>query len=307
MKSIKTRLVSAFLLIMTILSLFPTTAFAASSTGKGITITKNQNYWSTRLLANGTPYSYRPPLVDGKLVYCMDSGLGYHYATPPYLNSFTWTSGTGADADAVLQSALTNSGLSEMDAATVENVKWMMTYLNDCKESNVGQLFMAVQTYVWENQSYKGEPGGDGDAGGYANADTYELYLSLIDSLLAKKASAFCHAADRNSAYRQDGSGGRHSALLAFSRARAPDFYDNSRISAEKHCTFAPFGRHKNARKAASPKSRARHTHGRNFDKFCCVVRLYSRFFCVAKRHISAFFRGKSHYRPLQSDTDFGS
>ena len=189
MKSIKTRLVSAFLLIMTILSLFPTTAFAASSTGKGITITKNQNYWSTRLLANGTPYSYRPPLVDGKLVYCMDSGLGYHYATPSYLNSFAWTSGTSADADAVLQSALTNSGLSEMDAATVENVKWMMTYLNDCKESNVGQLFMAVQTYVWENQSYKGEPGGDGDAGGYANADTYELYLSLIDSLLAKKAA----------------------------------------------------------------------------------------------------------------------
>ena len=43
MKSIKTRLVSAFLLIMTILSLFPTTAFAASSTGKGITITKNQS------------------------------------------------------------------------------------------------------------------------------------------------------------------------------------------------------------------------------------------------------------------------
>ena len=189
MKSIKTRLVSAFLLIMTILSLFPTAAFAASGTGKGITITKDQAYWSTRLLANGTPYSYRPPLVDGKLVYCMDSGLGYHYATASYLNSFTWTSGTGADADAVLQSAVTNSSLGEMDAATVENVKWMMTYLNDCKESNVGQLFMAVQTYVWENQSYKGEPGGDGDAGGYANADTYELYLSLIDSLLAKKAA----------------------------------------------------------------------------------------------------------------------
>ena len=188
MKSIKTRLVSAFLLVMTILSLFPTTAFAASSTGKGITITKNQNYWSTRLLANGTPYSYRPPLVDGKLVYCMDSGLGYHYATASYLNSFTWTSGTGADADTVLQSALTNSGLSEMDAATVENVKWMMTYLNDCKASNVGQLFMAVQTYVWDHQSYKGEPGGDGDAGGYANADTYDLYLSLIDWLLEQKA-----------------------------------------------------------------------------------------------------------------------
>ena len=189
MKPMKKRLLSLLLTLVTILSLLPTAVLAASKTGSGIQITQNQAYWSTRLLANGTPYSYRPPLVDGKLVYCMDSGLGYHYATASYLNSFTWTSGTGADADAVLQSAVTNSGLSEMDAATVENVKWMMTYLNDCKASNVGQLFMAVQTYVWDHQSYKGEPGGDGDAGGYANADTYELYLSLIDSLLAKKAA----------------------------------------------------------------------------------------------------------------------
>ena len=188
MKTIRTKFLSLLLALVTILSLLPTAAFAASNTGSGLKITTNQAYWSARLLANGTPYSYRPPLVDGKLVYCMDSGLGYHYATSSYLNSFTWTSGTGADADAVLQLALTNSGLSEMDAATVENVKWMMTYLNDCKESNVGQLFMAVQTYVWENQSYKGEPGGDGDAGGYANADTYDLYLSLIDWLLEQKA-----------------------------------------------------------------------------------------------------------------------
>ena len=188
MKSIKHRLLSLLLTLVTVLSLLPTAAFAASNTGSGLKITTNQAYWSTRLLANGTPYSYRPPLVDGKLVYCMDSGLGYHYATPSYLNSFTWTSGTGADADAVLQSAVTNSGLSEMDATTVENVKWMMTYLNDCKASNVGQLFMAVQTYVWDHQSYKGEPGGDGDAGGYANADTYDLYLSLIDWLLEQKA-----------------------------------------------------------------------------------------------------------------------
>ena len=188
MKSIKHRLLSLLLTLVTVLSLLPTAAFAASNTGSGLKITTNQAYWSTRLLANGTSYSYRPPLVDGKLVYCMDSGLGYHYATPSYLNSFTWTSGTGADADAVLQSAVTNSGLSEMDTATVENVKWMMTYLNDCKASNVGQLFMAVQTYVWDHQSYKGEPGGDGDAGGYANADTYDLYLSLIDWLLEQKS-----------------------------------------------------------------------------------------------------------------------
>ena len=205
MKPMKKRLLSLLLTLVTILSLLPTAAFAASNTGSGLKITTNQAYWSTRLLANGTPYSYRPPLVDGKLVYCMDSGLGYHYATASYLNSFTWTSGTGADADAVLQSAVTNSGLSEMDAATVENVKWMMTYLNDCKESNVGQLFMAVQTYVWENQSYKGEPGGDGDAGGYANADTYELYLSLIDDLLAKKAAEDAEFLKQIEAYKAQG------------------------------------------------------------------------------------------------------
>ena len=158
MKKIRTKFLPLLLALVTILSLLPTSAFAASKTGSGIQITQNQAYWSTRLLANGTPYSYRPPLADGKLVYCMDSGLGYHYATKSFLDSFTWTSGSGADADAVLQSAITNSGLSEMDAMTIENVKWMMTYLNDCKASNVGQLFMAVQTYVWENQSSKANP-----------------------------------------------------------------------------------------------------------------------------------------------------
>ena len=80
MKSIKHRLLSLLLTLVTILSLLPTAAFAASNTGSGLKITTNQAYWSTRLLANGTPYSYRPPLVDGKLVYCMDSGLGYSQA-----------------------------------------------------------------------------------------------------------------------------------------------------------------------------------------------------------------------------------
>ena len=79
MKSIKHRLLSLLLTLVTILSLLPTAAFAASNTGSGLKITTNQAYWSTRLLANGTPYSYRPPLVDGKLVYCMDSGLGYYH------------------------------------------------------------------------------------------------------------------------------------------------------------------------------------------------------------------------------------
>ena len=173
---------------MTLLSLLPTTAFAATGTGKGITITTNQVYWSTRILANGTPYSYRPPEAAGRLLYCLDSGLGYHNATPSYCDSFTYTSATNADADAVLKTAVANSGLGEMDAATLANVKWLMTYINDSKASNIGQLFLAVQTYIWDHQSYKGAGDGTGDAGGYANTDTYDLYLSLIDSMLAQKA-----------------------------------------------------------------------------------------------------------------------
>ena len=188
MKSIKKRLLSFLLTLITILSLLPTSALAASGTGKGITITKDQTYWSTRLLANGTPYSYRPPMAAGRLLYCLDSGLGYHNATQSFFDSYTYTSATNADADTVLKTAIANSGLGEMDAATLANVKWLMTYINDSKASNVGQLFMAVQTYVWDHQSYKGEPGGDGDAGGYANADTYEMYLGLIDWMLAQKA-----------------------------------------------------------------------------------------------------------------------
>ena len=49
MKTIKTRLISTLLVVMTLLSLLPTTAFAATGTGKGITITTNQVYWSTRI------------------------------------------------------------------------------------------------------------------------------------------------------------------------------------------------------------------------------------------------------------------
>ena len=135
MKTLKTRLISTLLVVMTLLSLLPTTAFAATGTGKGITITTNQVYWSTRILANGTPYSYRPPEAAGRLLYCLDSGLGYHNATPSYCDSFTYTSATNADADAVLKTAVANSGLGEMDAATLANVKWLMTYINDSKAS----------------------------------------------------------------------------------------------------------------------------------------------------------------------------
>ena len=188
MKSIKTRLVSAFLLVMTILSLFPTTAFAATSTGTGIKPTSNTNYWTTRLLHDGTPYSYKPPMAAGKLLYCLDRGYGYRWGTASFLNSYTYTSATGADADTVLKTALAQSGMGELDAQQLENFKWMMTFIVDYKGDIPGSLFMAAQTFVWDYQTFKGEGDGDIDAGGFANADTYETYLGYIDWMLAQKA-----------------------------------------------------------------------------------------------------------------------
>ena len=63
MKKIRTRLLSLLLVLVTVLSLLPTSALAASSTGTGIKPTSNTNYWTTRLLHDGTPYSYKPPMA----------------------------------------------------------------------------------------------------------------------------------------------------------------------------------------------------------------------------------------------------
>ena len=188
MKKIRTRLLSLLLVLVTVLSLLPTSALAASSTGTGIKPTNNTNYWTTRLLHDGTPYSYKPPMAAGKMLYCMDRGYGYRWGTASFLNSYTYTSATGADADTVLKTALAQSGLGELDAQQLENFKWMMTYIVDYKGDIPGSLFMAAQTYVWDHQTFKGEGDGDIDGGGYANADTYDLYLSLIDWLLEQKS-----------------------------------------------------------------------------------------------------------------------
>ena len=168
---------SAFLVIMTLLTLLPTSALAASGSGTGIKPTDNTNYWTTRLLHDGTPYSYKPPMAAGKLLYCLDRGYGYRWGTASFLNSYTYTSATGADADTVLKTALAQSGMGELDAQQLENFKWMMTYIVDYKGEIPGSLFMAAQTYVWDHQTFKGEGDGDIDAGGFANADTYETYL----------------------------------------------------------------------------------------------------------------------------------
>lgn len=188
MKTLRTRIISAFLVIMTLLTLFPTSALAASSTGTGIKPTSNTNYWTTRLLHDGTPYSYKPPMAAGKMLYCLDRGYGYRWGTASFLNSYTYTSATGVDADAVLKTALAQSGMGELDVQQLENFKWMMTYIVDYKGDIPGSLFMAAQTYVWDHQTFKGEGDGDIDGGGYANADTYEMYLGYIDWMLKEKA-----------------------------------------------------------------------------------------------------------------------
>lgn len=78
-----------------------------------------------------------------------------------------------------------------MDAITKENVKWMMSYIADYTGEIPGSLFMALQTYIWDNQSDKsagGDTSGDIDAGGFANADTYETYVGYYNWMLEQKA-----------------------------------------------------------------------------------------------------------------------
>ena len=182
---------SAMLALLTLLPLLPTSALAASGSGTGIKATTDPNLWSTRLTSTGQSYSYRPPTAAGKQLYCMDLGYSYRYGTASFLNSYTYQSATGADSDALWDAAVAGTGLGEMDAATKENVKWMMTYIADYKGDIPGSLFMALQTYIWDHQSNKsagGDTSGDIDAGGFANADTYETYLGYVDWLLAQKA-----------------------------------------------------------------------------------------------------------------------
>ena len=188
----KKRIVTLLLTLLTVLSLLPTVAMAAESTGVGITPVKDPNLWTTRLNSNGQTYSYRPPTAAGRQLYCMDLGYSYRYGTESFLQSYTYRSATGADADALWNDAVAETGLGEMDAITQENVKWMMSYIADYTGEIPGSLFMALQTYIWDNQSDKsagGDPSGDIDAGGFANADTYDQYVEYYNWLLGQKAN----------------------------------------------------------------------------------------------------------------------
>lgn len=188
----KKRIVTLLLTLLTVLSLLPTVAMAAESTGVGITPVKDPNLWTTRLNSNGQTYSYRPPTAAGRQLYCMDLGYSYRYGTESFLQSYTYRSATGADADALWNDAVAETGLGEMDAITQENVKWMMSYIADYTGEIPGSLFMALQTYIWDNQRDKsagGDPSGDIDAGGFANADTYDQYVEYYNWLLGQKAN----------------------------------------------------------------------------------------------------------------------
>mgnify|MGYP001018232101 FL=1 len=188
----KKRLISLLLALSAALSLLCTAALAAESTGVGITPVTNPDLWTTRLNSQGQTYSYRPPTAAGRQLYCMDLGYSYRYGTESFLQSYTYRSATGADADALWNDAVAETGLGEMDAITKENVKWMMSYIADYTGEIPGSLFMALQTYIWDNQSDKsagGDPSGDIDAGGFANADTYDQYVEYYNWLLGQKAN----------------------------------------------------------------------------------------------------------------------
>ena len=180
-------------LCLTLLTLLPTSALAASGSGTGI---KAYNWTPisglTRLTSTGQSVLLPPAhgsrqaaLLHGSRLFLpvWDSQFS-ELATPTKAPPERTVTPCGMPL-------LQDTGLGEMDAITRENVKWMMTYITDYKGDIPGSLFMALQTYIWDHQSNKsagGDTSGDIDAGGYANADTYETYLGYVNWLLAQKA-----------------------------------------------------------------------------------------------------------------------
>ena len=187
----KKRVLSLLMALVTLLTILPTAAFAAESTGQGIKPVQNPLLVTTRVNSKGQNYVYAPPTAAGKQLYCMDLGYSYRSGNSAFLSSYTYTSATGADADTVWKKAVSKTGLGEMNSMVQANVKWMMSYVADYKGEIPGSVFMAVQTYIWDNQSNKsagGDTEGDIDAGGFANKDTYDGYVSLYQWMLGEKA-----------------------------------------------------------------------------------------------------------------------
>lgn len=191
----KRRLLSILIIALIFISLVPTTAFAAMTTGTGISYTTNTNHWIRRGSSTGYQYTYKPPLVDGTWAYCVDYGYSYNSESGSFLNSYTWTRASGTEAEKLLERAVNISGMHEYSNEVLGNVKWLMSYVNQhytLDQASLGEWLMCVQTYVWDNMSYKSygdtSDGGQIDGGGYANPDTYEKYKRMYTDLLAIKA-----------------------------------------------------------------------------------------------------------------------
>ena len=177
-----------------VVGLIPTVAFAATTTGSSISYTTNTNHWIQRTNHSGQTYTYKFPLIDGKWGYCVDFGFSYS-TNPSFLSTYDWTYATGADAEALLERAVTISGMNEYSEEVLDNVKWLMSYINQhysLDEADLGAYMMCVQTYVWDNMSRKSygdtSDGGQIDDGGYADPATYEKYVRMYTDLLTIKA-----------------------------------------------------------------------------------------------------------------------
>ena len=144
------KIFTLLLVLLTALTVFQTTAFAAVSSGVGIAPVADNDYWTTRLNASGQAYSYRPPTAAGKILYCMDLGYSYRSGTESFLQSYQYRSATGADADDLWDDAVAQTGLGELNAIEQENVKWMMSYISTFTDEHPGSRLMALQTYIWD-------------------------------------------------------------------------------------------------------------------------------------------------------------
>ena len=102
-----------------------------------------------------------------------------------------------------------------------------------------GSLFMALQTYIWDNQSDKsagGDTSGDIDAGGFANRDTYETYLGYLDWLLAQKAKEDAEYQQQIEDYAAKGiiaavvedESGKMGGLCQIQHVRPPEFFSHT-------------------------------------------------------------------------------
>ena len=146
----KKRFLSLLLAVFALFSLLPSAVLAANTTGSSISYTTNTNHWIQRTNHSGQTYTYKFPLIDGKWGYCVDFGFSYS-TNPSFLSTYDWTYATGADAEALLERAVTISSMNEYSDEVLDNVKWLMSYINQhysLDEADLGAYMMCVQTYV---------------------------------------------------------------------------------------------------------------------------------------------------------------